>query len=160
MVKAKAGDETYRDYYRIFPDRTLPDQYQRTLREIFPETAPGAFTWIPEVQGWVWTTFYPFQWDLNYDNPQVFASMMGEMLFLANVGVDVLRLDAVAFVWKQMGTGSENLPQAHQIIRALNAIARSGGTLAGVQDQRRLSTLMMSTVTLTSTNVLSRITRP
>ncbi len=123
-LKAKAGDETYRDYYRIFPDRTLPDQYQRTLREIFPETAPGAFTWIPEVQGWVWTTFYPFQWDLNYDNPQVFASMMGEMLFLANVGVDVLRLDAVAFVWKQMGTGSENLPQAHQIIRALNAIAQ------------------------------------
>jgi amylosucrase len=123
-MKARAGDERFRRYYRVFPDRTLPDQYERTLREIFPDQAPGSFTWNDDLQGWVWTTFYTFQWDLNYENPEVLTAMMGEMLFLANVGVEVLRLDAVAFVWKRMGTGSENLPEAHMIIRALNALVQ------------------------------------
>ncbi len=121
---ARAGDEHYRNYYRLFPDRTLPDQYEQTLREIFPEQAPGSFTWNDDVQAWVWTTFYDFQWDLNYENPEVLTAMMGEMLFLANVGVEVLRLDAVAFVWKRMGTTSENLPEAHMIIQAMNALVQ------------------------------------
>ncbi len=123
-LAARNGDERYRDFYLIFPDRTLPDQYQESLREIFPDQAPGNFTWNDDVKGWVWTTFYDFQWDLNYANPEVLTAMMGEMLFLANVGVDFLRLDAVAFVWKQMGTTSENLPEAHMIIQALNSLVR------------------------------------
>lgn len=122
--RALAGDETYMDYYYMFPDRELPDQYEQTLREIFPEQAPGSFTYRPEVDRWVWTTFYQFQWDLNYKNPQVFNAMLGEMLFLANQGVEVLRLDAVAFIWKEMGTPCESLPQAHMIIQALNALTR------------------------------------
>lgn len=121
---ALAGDAAYQGYYLMFPDRTLPDEYERTLREVFPEQAPGNFTYQPTIDRWVWTTFRRFQWDLNYSNPMVFNAMLGELLFLANQGIEVLRLDAVAFIWKQLGTMSENLPQAHQIIRAYNAIVR------------------------------------
>ncbi len=127
---ALAGDEDARELYFIFPDRTLPDQYERTLREIFPDEHPGAFSPLPlgdglgEKSGWVWTTFHSYQWDLNYANPATFNRMAGEMLFLANQGVEVIRLDAVAFIWKQLGTNCENLPEAHALIRAFNAVAR------------------------------------
>ncbi len=123
-LRALDGEEDYQDFYFIFPDRTLPDQYERTLREIFPEQAPGNFTYRPEIDQWVWTTFHNFQWDLNYANPRVFRAMLGELLFIANLGTDVLRLDAVAFIWKQMGTPCEGLPQVHTIIRAFNALVR------------------------------------
>ncbi len=123
-VKARAGDDRYQTFYHIFPDRTQPDQYQPMLRDIFPEQSPGAFTYLPDVDKWVWTTFNSFQWDLNYKNPDLFGAMLGEMLFLANQGVEVLRLDAVAFIWKQLGTTCENLPQVHTIIQAYNALAR------------------------------------
>jgi len=123
--KARAGDEEAREMYRIYPDRTMPDAYERTLREIFPDEHPGAFSPLPgKPAGWVWTTFHKYQWDLNYANPAVFNHMAEEMLFLANQGVEVIRLDAVAFIWKEMGTSCENLPQAHQLIRAFNAAAR------------------------------------
>ena len=102
--RALAGDPEYQDYYYIFPDRTLPDAYQRDLRDIFPEQRPGSFTYRAEIDRWVWTTFHSFQWDLNYANPVVFRRMGEEMLFLANQGAEVLRLDAVAFAWKRMGT--------------------------------------------------------
>ncbi|MCG6987463.1 MAG: alpha-glucosidase C-terminal domain-containing protein [Gemmatimonadetes bacterium] len=122
--RAQAGDPVHREYYFTFPDRTLPDRYELTLREIFPTVRRGSFTWYPEMDRWVWTTFNSFQWDLNYANPEVFRAMAGEMLFLANAGVEVLRLDAVAFLWKRMGTSCENLPEAHLVIRAFNALAR------------------------------------
>jgi len=120
--KALSGDKTYQSYYRMFVDRTLPDQYEQQLREIFPEQAPGNFTYRHELEKWVWTTFYPFQWDLNYANPELFTAMLGEMIFLANQGVEVLRLDAVPFIWKQLGTNCENLPETHLIIQAYNAL--------------------------------------
>ena len=122
--KAREGDEEYQDYYRIFPDRSLPDAYEQNLREIFPDEHPGAFTFDPEMKKWVWTTFHSYQWDLNYSNPVVFNRMAEEMLFLANQGVEILRLDAVAFIWKEMGTNCENLPKAHTLIQAFNAVAR------------------------------------
>ncbi len=122
--KARAGDEEYQHYYRIFPDRSLPDLYEQHLREIFPDEHPGAFTFDPQMQKWVWTTFHRYQWDLNYENPVVFNRMVEEMLFLANQGVEILRLDAVAFIWKEMGTNCENLPNAHLLIQAFNAAAR------------------------------------
>jgi glycosidase len=122
--KALAGLPDYQEFYHIFPDRQMPDAYERNLREIFPDEHPGAFTYRPEIDQWVWTTFHAYQWDLNYANPAVFNRMSEEMLFLANAGVEVLRLDAVAFIWKQMGTGCENLPEAHLLIQAFNAVAR------------------------------------
>jgi len=123
-LSAKNGDIEMQAYYRMFPDRTMPDAYERNLREIFPEEHAGAFTYFPDIQKWVWTTFHSYQWDLNYANQAVFNSMAGEMLFLANVGVEALRLDAVAFIWKQLGTSCENLPEAHQLIQAFNAVAK------------------------------------
>jgi glycosidase len=116
------------DFYCIFPSREFPDRYEQNLREIFPDEHPGAFTFLPTLfhgrGGWVWTTFHSYQWDLNYSNPAVFNRMAEEMLFLANQGVEVLRLDAVAFIWKQLGTNCENLPQAHTLIKAFNTVAR------------------------------------
>ncbi len=123
-LKARAGDPHYRGYYFLFEDRTLPDAYEKHLREIFPDEHPGAFTYDEGMGCWVWTTFHAYQWDLNYGNPAVFRQMLEEMLFLANVGVEVLRLDAVAFVWKRPGTSCENLPEAHTIIRAFNTLVR------------------------------------
>lgn len=123
-LKAKAGDPDYRDMYGIFPDRTVPDLYEKTLREIFPEEHPGAFTWFEDIKSWVWTTFHSYQWDLDYSNPLVFNRMSEEMLFLANQGVEIFRLDAVAFIWKELGTSCENLPEAHTILQGFNAITR------------------------------------
>ncbi len=123
-LQARAGDPDFQDYYRIFPDRAMPDAYEAHLREIFPDEHPGAFTFRPELKKWVWTTFHAYQWDLNYANPVVFNRMAEEMLFLANQGAEVLRLDAVAFIWKELGTNCENLPQAHTLIQAFNAVAR------------------------------------
>jgi amylosucrase len=122
--KAQAGNPEYERFYFLFPDRTMPDAYERTLREIFPTVRRGSFTWREDIGKWVWTTFNSFQWDLNYSNPAVFRAMAEEMLFIANIGVEFLRLDAVAFIWKRMGTSCENQPEAHQIIQAFNSIAR------------------------------------
>lgn len=123
-LKAKAGDRRYANYYWMFEDREIPDRFEMTLREIFPDEHPGAFTWFPDIERWVWTTFHSYQWDLNYQNPEVFVRMMEEMLFIANLGVDVLRLDAVAFIWKEMGTTCETRPNAMKLIEAFNLTAR------------------------------------
>ena len=122
--RALAGEVEYQEFYRMFPDRQLPDAYERTLVPIFPDEHPGAFTYRDRIKKWVWTTFHNYQWDLNYENPAVFAAMLEEMLHLANLGVEVLRLDAVAFLWKRLGTTCQNLPEAHTIIRAYNGLAR------------------------------------
>jgi amylosucrase len=122
-VAAKAGDPKYRDFFFIFPDRNEPDRYERTVREIFPDEHAGAFSQLEDGR-WVWTTFHSYQWDLNYANPAVFAAMAGEMLAIANLGIEFLRMDAVAFIWKRLGTSCENLPEAHTLLRAYNALAR------------------------------------
>ncbi|HYA99232.1 MAG TPA: alpha-amylase family glycosyl hydrolase [Ktedonobacteraceae bacterium] len=122
--RAQAGDYEYERFYFLFPDRTMPDAYERTLREIFPTVRRGSFTWREDIHKWVWTTFNSFQWDLNYANPAVFRAMTEEMLSITNSGVEILRLDAVAFIWKQLGTNCENRPEAHRIIQAFNSITR------------------------------------
>ena len=122
--RALEGDQDYQAFYRMFPNRELPDQYEKHLRPIFPDEHPGAFTYRNKIRRWIWTSFHNYQWDLNYGNAAVFNAMAGEMLFLANQGVEVLRLDAVAFIWKRLGTDCENLPEAHMIIQAFNALVR------------------------------------
>jgi amylosucrase len=121
--RAQEGDREYQDFYRIYPDRTMPDAFERSMPEVFTDDHPGAFTWHPRLRQWVWTTFHTYQWDLNYENPAVFNRMAEEMLFLANQGVEILRLDAVAFIWKRLGTNCQNLPEVHNLIRAFNAVA-------------------------------------
>ena len=122
--KAKAGDARYRDYFFVYPDRTIPDQYEATLPEIFPAFAPGNFTWDDALDGWVWTTFNEWQWDLNWANPDVFVEFADIIGFLANQGADCIRLDAIAFTWKRMGTNCQNQPEVHALTQALRAAAR------------------------------------
>jgi amylosucrase len=117
---AKQGEEEFQEYYWMFDNKDIPNQYEQSLREIFPQVRRGNFTWNKQTQKWVWTTFNSFQWDLNYSNPAVFNAIADEMLFLANVGCDALRLDALAFIWKEMGTDCENQPKAHALIKAFN----------------------------------------
>lgn len=122
--KALEGDPYFQDYYLMYADRDLPDQYELTTPEIFPDFAPGNFTYYEAINRWVWTTFNEYQWDLNYRNPAVFADMLAIMLFLANQGIGILRLDAVAFTWKRLGTDSQNQPEAHFILQAFRALTR------------------------------------
>ncbi|HBU15795.1 MAG TPA: alpha-amylase [Gemmobacter sp.] len=121
---ARAGDPKYQDYYLMFDTDELPKRFEETLVEIFPEHAPGSFTHDPETGKWVWTTFYDHQWDLNWANPEVFLEITDVMLNLANKGVDVLRLDAVAFMWKRLGTRCQSEPEVHMLLQALRACSR------------------------------------
>jgi amylosucrase len=122
--RARAGEPTHRDYFHVFPDREMPDAYERTLPEVFPDFAPGNFTWDDELEGWVWTTFNEFQWDLNWANPAVLREYAAIILELANRGVDVLRLDAIAFMWKRLGTDCQGEPEVHAITQVLRAVTR------------------------------------
>lgn len=122
--QALQGDPEFQAYYRMFPDRTVPDAYENSIIAVFPDEHPGCFTYRNRIRKWVWTTFHNYQWDLNYENPVVFNRMLEEMLFLANQGVEILRLDAVAFLWKRIGTNSQNLDEAHAIIQAFNALVQ------------------------------------
>ncbi|WP_172191878.1 alpha-amylase family protein [Actinomyces faecalis] len=122
--RARAGEERYRDYFYIFPDRTEPDAYEQTLPEIFPDFAPGNFTWDEEAKGWVWTTFNSFQWDVNWRNPDVMEEYAQIVLDLANRGVEVLRLDAIAFTIKRKGTDCQGQPEVHAITEVLKALTR------------------------------------
>jgi amylosucrase len=121
-LAAKAGDAKARAMFHVFPDRDMPDRHERTLGQVFPQVAPGNFTYVEAMGGWVWTTFYPYQWDMNWSNPDVFAEMAAAMLRLANRGIEVFRLDSTAFLWKREGTNSMNQPEAHQLLQALRAI--------------------------------------
>ncbi len=123
-VRARAGDPAYRGYFHVFAGRELPDAYEATLPEVFPDFAPGNFTWDDELSGWVWTTFNEWQWDVNWSNPQVLIEYAGIILDLANRGVDVLRLDAIAFMWKRMGTDCQGEPEVHCITQVLKALTR------------------------------------
>ena len=119
---ARHGDPALRGYFHVFPDRSTPDRYEQTLGQVFPQVAPGNFSHVEEMGGWVWTTFYPYQWDLNYANPAVFAEMAAALLRLANRGIEVFRLDSTAFLWKREGTNCMNQPEAHALLQALRAI--------------------------------------
>ena len=121
---ARDGDARALAFYRTFADRAEPGAYELTLPEVFPATAPGSFTWEPELERWVWTTFNAYQWDLDYSNPEVFRAMAEAMLELAAAGADVLRLDAVPFLWKRKGTNSQNQPEVHQLLQAFRAAMR------------------------------------
>ncbi|MEI8073329.1 MAG: alpha-amylase family glycosyl hydrolase [Bacteroidota bacterium] len=132
--KAKQGDKKYQDYFYMFDDRGLPNWYEETMPEIFPEVAPGSFSYVPECNKWVMSVFHNYQWDLNYSNPDVFVMMLDTIFFYANLGVDVLRIDAPAFIWKKLGTSCQNLPEAHTLLRLIKQcvqVAAPGMALLG-----------------------------
>jgi amylosucrase len=122
--KAQRGDAKYQHYFYTFPDRTMPDQYEKNLPEVFPDFKPGNFTWNEASKRWIWTTFNAWQWDLNWANTDVFLEFADVILWLANKGIEIFRLDAIAFIWKRLGTDCQNLPEVHAITQALRAVAR------------------------------------
>ena len=120
--RARQGDGEYMSRYFFYADPSIPQEYEKTVPQVFPTTAPGNFTYLPELGHYVMTTFYPYQWDLNYRNPRVFNEMMYNFLYLANQGMDIIRIDAVPYIWKQLGTNCRNLPQVHTIVRMMRMI--------------------------------------
>ena len=118
-VKARAGDWESQRRYFFYDDWAVPNEYEKTVPQVFPTTAPGNFSWCPALGKVVMTTFWPYQWDLNYANPMVFNDMTDNMLYLCNRGVDVIRLDAVPYIWKTLGTTCRNLPQVHTLVRMM-----------------------------------------
>ena len=120
--RARAGEGEYMSRYFFFRDHTIPSIYEETVPQVFPTTAPGNFTWLEDVQHFVMTSFYPYQWDLNYKNPRVFNEMLYHLLYLANRGIDIVRLDAVPYIWKELHTPCRNLPQVHTIVRMMRMI--------------------------------------
>jgi amylosucrase len=133
-MKAKAGDPHYQDFYYMYDDRQLPDQFDAAMPEIFPESSPGNFTYVKECRQWVMTVFHHYQWDLNYTNPAVFIAMLDNLFFYANLGVDIVRIDAPAFIWKRPGTSCQNLPEAHTLLCLLKQclqVATPGVALLG-----------------------------
>lgn len=121
--RARAGEGEYMSRYFFYDNGDIPARYEETVPQVFPTTAPGNFTWLPEIGHYVLTTFYPYQWDLNYRNPRVFNEMMYNFLFLANQGMDIIRIDAVPYIWKELGTSCRNLKEVHTIVRMMRMIA-------------------------------------
>ncbi len=120
--KAREGDGEYMSRYFFYDNPSIPQAYDRTVPQVFPTTAPGNFTYLEEMGYYVMTSFYPYQWDLNYQNPRVFNEMMYNFLYLANQGMDIIRIDAVPYIWKELGTQCRNLPQVHTIVRMMRMI--------------------------------------
>ena len=120
--RARQGDGEYMSRYFFYDDPAIPREYEKTVPQVFPTTAPGNFTYLPDLKHYVMTTFYPYQWDLNYRNPRVFNEMMYNFLYLANQGMDIIRIDAVPYIWKELGTNCRNLPQVHTIVRMMRMI--------------------------------------
>ena len=121
--RARAGEGEYMSRYFFYDNGDIPARYEETVPQVFATTAPGNFTWLPEIGHYVLTTFYPYQWDLNYRNPRVFNEMMYNFLFLANQGMDIIRIDAVPYIWKELGTSCRNLKEVHTIVRMMRMIA-------------------------------------
>ncbi len=120
--RARAGEKEYQDRYFFYDNWDIPAQFEKTVPQVFPTTAPGNFTWLPEIEKVVMTTFYPYQWDLNYANPVVFNEMMYNFLYFANLGIDIIRIDAVPYIWKELGTSCRNLQKVHTIVRMMRMI--------------------------------------
>ena len=124
-LAAKQGDARYQDYYLSVPTQAEADKREVNLVEVFPNSAPGNFTYNDELQRFVWTTFYPYQWDLNYQNPEVLVEVVKILIFLANTGIGAFRLDAAPFLWKESGTDCQSRPQVHKIIQLLRECLNS-----------------------------------
>lgn len=121
--RARQGEGEYMSRYFFYDNSTIPQQYEKTVPQVFPTTAPGNFTWLPDANHYVMTSFYPYQWDLNYKNPRVFNEMMYNFLYLANRGIDIIRIDAVPYIWKELNTPCRNLKQVHTIVRMMRMIS-------------------------------------
>ena len=122
--KARLLEKKYQDMYYMYSDKDIVKKYEESFSEIFPSVAPGNFTYYQDINKYVMTRFYEFQWDLNYKNSFVLVKIVETLLKLANMGIDVLRLDAVPYMWKIIGESSINRVEAHNIIKLLNLVVK------------------------------------
>lgn len=120
--RALQGEKRYQDMYIMYEDRTIPDLYDRVVPEVLPDKCPGNFTYKEEIGKWVFTSFSDFQWDLNFKNPKVFQEMVDILLQLSNKGIAMLRLDAIPFMWKEVGTTCRNLDTIHDLLHMIHLI--------------------------------------
>ena len=166
--RARQGDGEYMSRYFFYDNYDIPRKYEETVPQVFPTTAPGNFTYLPEMNHYVLTTFYPYQWDLNYKNPRVFNEMMYNFLYLANQGIDIIRIDAVPYIWKELGTSCRNLPKVHAIVDAHNQgfdenMYLDAGTRTKVEETGGANFLFVTkdgkVVTPKSNSILPSITR-
>lgn len=123
-VRAKKGEPAYQAHYMCYDTYDIPAEYEKTVPQVFPNTAPGNFIFCNEMGKYVLSSFNPYQWDLNYKNPAVFNAMAENLLYLANIGVEIFRIDAVPYIWKELGTSCRNLPQVHTVMRMLRILAK------------------------------------
>lgn len=121
-LKARKGEKEFQDMYMMYDTDYIPNEFEKTMPEVFPLVAPKNFTYYDEMKKWILTSFYEFQWDLNYKNPEVFNKIAEIMCKLANIGIDIFRLDAIPFMWKEIGTNCRNLPQVHMLVKMLHII--------------------------------------
>lgn len=116
------GDQELQNYFIMFDTDEMPNRFNRTVPEVLPDKCPGNFTYYPEIKKYVFTSFSDFQWDLNFKNPKVFNGMTDTLLYLANIGVNMIRLDAIPFMWKEVDTSCRNLEPIHDLMRLFNLI--------------------------------------
>jgi amylosucrase len=121
--RARIGRRRYRGAFHVLADGARVDRLARTVPPAWPGAAPP-FTWDDELGASVWTTFHPWQWDLDWSNSDVFCASLDIMCSLANLGVDVLRLVGLPFAWKRDGTGCRDLPEVGALLQALRAALR------------------------------------
>ncbi|WP_165491708.1 sugar phosphorylase [Egibacter rhizosphaerae] len=124
--KWQRGDEAFRDFFIEL------DPEADTGSVVRPRTSP-LLTPVDTADGprWVWTTFSPDQVDLNYANPEVLLAVSEVLLFYVEHGARLLRLDAIAFLWKALGTACIHLPETHEIVKLWRTMldAAAPGTL-------------------------------
>ncbi len=112
--RAKSGSVT-RDFYVW----SQSDQLYKDARVIFLDTETSNWTWDPVARAYYWHRFYTHQPDLNFDNPRVLKALLDAMQYWFDMGVDGMRLDAIPYLIERDGTNCENLPETHDIIRAI-----------------------------------------
>jgi sucrose phosphorylase len=117
----RAGHPDYEDYFIAFdsPDAIPAEDLKKILR---PRTSP-LLSKTSTISGpkWVWTTFSEDQVDLNFTNPKVLLEILALLLYYVRRGADVIRLDAVTYLWKELGTQCAHLEQTHASIKLLRA---------------------------------------
>ncbi len=112
----------FTDHYLGYTDRDIPSDEE--LKMVMRPRSSDLLTRFEAMDGtrWVWTTFGPDQVDLNYHNPKVLMRMLDVLLHYVRRGADLLRLDAVTYLWDEPGTRAVHLEQTHAVIRLLRAI--------------------------------------
>ena len=117
-----AGNPEYQDFFTVF--RSHEAVAEDHLRLLMRPRTSDVLTRYDTIDGpsWVWTTFSPDQIDLNFKNPKVLLKVLEILLFYVRKGADLLRLDAVTYLWCDLGTSCAHLWQTHQLVKLIRDV--------------------------------------